>query len=163
MNGGKPSRTEQKLPDEALGALASQYVEAMEPSAGGEPKRQEAREIARRIEEAFAPDGISVAVDRRLEAAREAAQLLQEGGRAAGAIEAALRLAFTPEQQWKPAVQPSGNWREDPLPRKVIWRTGGEGGRILARGPMRSPGRCRQGGKKLAGGIAGYCSRAGQA
>ena len=134
MNGKKPLRTGLELSDDALGALASQYVEAMEPSAGGEPKRREAGEIACRIEEAFAPDGISVAVDRRLEAAREAAQLLQEGGRDAGAIEAALRLAFTPEQQWKPAVQPSGNWREDPLPRKVIWRTGGEGGRILARG-----------------------------
>ena len=135
MNGKKPSRTEQKLPDEALGALASQYVEAMEPSAGGEPKRREAGEIARRIR--GGPSHLTVSAWPLIVAWRQR-------GRQRNCCRRVEGLRARSKRRCDPHLRrsSSGNrrcnraaiGREDPLPRKVIWRTGGEGGRVLARG-----------------------------
>ena len=109
----------QGLTDEEMGALAAHYVQALEPPSGGEPKPHDAAVIARRLAQAFAPAGAAAPADRRLEAAREAARLLEAGGDPGG-IGAVLRPAFAPDPQPQPRA--IGAFWSMPEPLPVLWR-----------------------------------------
>ena len=109
----------QGLTDEEMGALAAHYVQALEPPSGGEPKPHDAAVIARRLAQAFAPAGAAAPADRRLEAAREAARLLEAGGNPGG-IGAVLRPAFAPDP--RPQPRAIGAFWSMPEPLPVLWR-----------------------------------------
>ena len=108
-----------RLSDEEMGALAAHYVQALEPPSGGEPNRQDAVTIAQRLAQAFVADASEAPVDRRLEAARQAAQLLEAGG-GPGSITAVLRPAFAPEP--RPQPRAIGAFWSMPEPEPVLWR-----------------------------------------
>ena len=109
----------QGLTDEEMGTLAAHYVQALEPPSGGEPKPHDAAVIARRLAQAFAPAGAAAPADRRLEAAREAARLLEAGGDPGG-IGAVLRPAFAPDP--RPQPRAIGAFWSMPEPLPVLWR-----------------------------------------
>ena len=109
----------QALSDEELGTLAAHYVKALEPESGA-PKEQDAAEIAQRLTQAFfSGRDTAPSTNRRLEAAREAARLLEAGGEP-GTITAVLRPAFAPDPQPRPRA--IGAFWSMPEPAPVLWR-----------------------------------------